>query len=123
MEKKSKCFEDLIVWQKAHKFVLNIYKETANLPKSEIFGITSQIRRSSVSIAANIVEGFKKKTYLDKAKYYNIAQGSLEETKYYLILIKDLNYFDSDYLIEDIDEISRILESYIKSVRELISKN
>jgi four helix bundle protein len=96
---KSKSFEDVILWQKAHKFVLSIYKMTSDFPTSEIYGITSQIRRSAVSIPANFAEGFQKKSNTDKLRYYNIAQGSINETKYYLILIKDLNYFDTTILI------------------------
>ena len=80
MERKpAKNFEDLIVWQKAHKFVLMVYKYTSNFPNSEIYGLTSQFRRAAISIPANIAEGFKKKGKADKAHFLNIAQGSLGE--------------------------------------------
>ena len=88
----AKVFQNLIVWQKAHQFVLSMYGFSQNFPKTEMYGLTSQTRRSAISIPANIAEGFKKKTKPDKIKYMNIAQGSLEECRYYLILAKDLGY-------------------------------
>jgi four helix bundle protein len=89
---KSKTFEDLDMWKKAHEFVLKVYKVTENFPKTEIYGLTSQFRRASVSIAANIAEGYKKKGKADKLRFYNIAQGSLEECRYFIILSKDLKH-------------------------------
>lgn len=80
--KPAKTFEDLIVWQKAHQFVLLTYKYTSSFPQEERYGLTSQYRRAAVSIAANISEGFKKRGKADKARFMNIAQGSLEECKY-----------------------------------------
>ena len=91
-QKPSQRFEDLIVWQKAHAFVLALYQATACFPPHEQFGLRSQMRRAAVSIPANIAEGFVKQTKPDKAKFYNIAQGSLEEVRYYLILSRDLKY-------------------------------
>ena len=88
----AKSFQDLVVWQKAHQFVLSVYRQSASFPEYEIYGVTSQLRRAAVSVPANIAEGFKKKTKPDKAKYMNIAQGSLEESRYYLILAEDLGY-------------------------------
>ena len=91
MERKaSKSFEDLVVWQKAHSFVLAIYDSNATFPKQELYGLVSQLRRAAVSIPANIVEGFKKRGRADKARFMNIAQGSAEECRYYLILSTDL---------------------------------
>ncbi len=78
----AKNFQDLIVWQKAHQFVLLVYRYSETFPKMELYGLISQLRRAAVSIAANIVEGFKKKTKPDKVRYLNIAQGSLEECRY-----------------------------------------
>ena len=117
MEIKAKNFQDLIVWQKAHQFVLNVYKITKNFPKEEMYGLTSQFRRAAVSIAANIAEGFRKNGKLDKLRFYNIAQGSLEECRYYLILIKDLEYADSSPLIGLSEEVSKILNSYSEKIR------
>ena len=76
----AKSFFDLIVWQKAHKYVLQIYEFTNGFPKTEIFGLSSQYRRSAISIAANIAEGFKKRGIKDKARFMNIVQGSIEES-------------------------------------------
>lgn len=75
--KPAKEFQDLIVWQKAHQFVLNVYQLSDSFPKSEIYGLTSQIRRSAVSVPANIAEGFKKKSKADKARFMNIARDLL----------------------------------------------
>jgi len=111
-----KVFKDLIVWQKAHQFVLSIYRLSENFPKGEMYGLTSQIRRAAISIPANIAEGFKKRTKPDKAKYMNIAQGSLEECRYYLILVKDLGYGDTSLFISQLEEVSKLLEGYTNSI-------
>jgi len=108
----AKSFEQLIVWQKAHQFVLGVYRLTENFPSKEIYGLTSQLRRAAVSIPANIAEGFKKRGRADKVRFMNIAQGSLEECRYYLILTKDLNYGDISQLISQLEEVSKLLESY-----------
>ncbi len=112
----AKDFQDLIVWQKAHQFVLSIYRLSDNFPKNEMYGLTSQFRRAAVSIPANIAEGFKKKTNPDKAKYMNIAQGSAEECRYYLILAKDLGYVDTLQLMSQLEEVSKLLEAYTSSI-------
>lgn len=112
----AKRFQDLVVWRKAHKFVLSVYRFSESFPKNELYGLTSQLRRSAVSIPANIAEGFKKKTRPDKARYLNIAQGSLEESRYYLILAKDLNYGDSSQLMNQLEEVSKLIEAYLSSI-------
>ncbi|MCP4683804.1 MAG: four helix bundle protein [Desulfobacterales bacterium] len=112
----AKSFQDLIVWQKAHQFVLSVYTYSESFPKNELYGLTSQLRRAAVSIPANIAEGFRKKTRPDKARYLNIAQGSLEECRYYLILSKDLNYGDNLMLKNQIEEVSKLLEAYLSSI-------
>ena len=114
LTKGAKTFQDLIVWQKAHQFVLAIYTATKNFPPDERFGLTSQIRRASVSIPANIAEGFSKKTKADKARFYNISKSSLEEVRYYLILSRDLGYTANSNLFTQLEEISRLLHSYTK---------
>jgi four helix bundle protein len=113
---KVKSFEDLNVWKKSHQLVLRIYKMTTDLPDEEKFGLVSQMRRAAVSIAANIAEGFKKRGLRDKVNFYNIAQASLSELKYYLILVRDLNYV-SEFgdCKERIDEIGRMLTGLINS--------
>ena len=112
----AKTFQDLLVWQKAHQFVLAIYPFTEQFPKTEIYGLTSQLRRAAVSIPVNIAEGFKKKSKRDKARFLNIAQGSLEECRYYLILVSDLNYGNSQKLHKLLEEISKLLEAYIRAI-------
>lgn len=110
-------FENLLVWQKAHEFVLLVYKSTSTFPKIETYGLTSQFRRASVSIAANIAEGFKKKGKKDKLRFYNISQGSLEECRYYIRLSKDLNYLeDNSKLKLLLEDTSRLLNAYYKAI-------
>ena len=94
MRTPAKKFEDLVVWQKAHQFVLATYRLSRTFPRSETYGLSSQFRRAAVSVAANIAEGFRKRGKADKLRFYNIAQGSIEESRYYLILVKDLEYGD-----------------------------
>jgi four helix bundle protein len=115
--KKAKKFIDLVVWQKAHKLVIRIYRLSKTFPRGEIFGLTSQLRRAAVSVPANIVEGFKRATVPDKLRHYNIAQGSLEEVRYYLILSQDLEYAQTIELMEDLEEVSRLLEAFMKSLK------
>lgn len=86
---KSKSFKDLIVWQRAHALVLSVYELTKRFPREEIFCLTHQYRRAAISITANIVEGYRKRTKPEKIRLLNIAQGSLEECKYYALLPKD----------------------------------
>ena len=113
----AQSFQDLLVWQKTHQFVLQVYKMTEQIPDSEKFGLTSQFRRAAISIAANIAEGFKKQGKLDKIRFYNISQGSLEECKYYLILAQDLNYSNTSELNNHLEEVGRLLSGLIRSIR------
>lgn len=115
---RAERFEDLEVWKKAHKLVLHIYRQTRDFPKEEKFGLVSQMRRVAVSIPANLAEGFKKRTSKDKSNFYNIAQGSLEELRYYLILAKDLGYLgDNQDLLNSVEEIGKMLYGLIKSIQ------
>lgn len=109
-------FQELIVWQKAHQFVLGVYIYTKSFPKEEIYSLTSQFKRAAISIAANIAEGYKKKGKADKARCMNIAQGSLEECQYYLILSKDLGYGENTDLANLLKEVSKMLESYMSKI-------
>jgi four helix bundle protein len=118
IRKPAKSFRDLVVWQKAHQLVLSVYKMTRNFPKEELYCLTPQIRRSTTSIAANIAEAFKKKSAADKVRILNIAQGSLSETEYFLILVQDLEYADVQKLMKDADEVGRILDAYMKSIKK-----
>jgi four helix bundle protein len=112
----AKTFQDLIVWQKAHQLVLNIYRFSDGFPQKEIYNLTSQLRRASISIPANIAEGFKKSGDADKARFLNIAQGSLEEVRYYLILAEDLGYGKTEELKNKLDEVGRLLFAYRKAI-------
>jgi four helix bundle protein len=112
----AKSFLQLIVWQKAHQFVLGVYRFTDVFPRAEIYGLTSQLRRAAVSIPANIAEGFKKRGRADKVRFLNIAQGSLEECRYYLILANDLNYGDISNLQPQLEETSKLLATYVAKI-------
>jgi len=112
----ARTFRELIVWQKAHQFVLDIYKLAKAFPRDELYGLTSQLKRAAVSIPANIAEGFKKRGRADKARFLNIAHGSLEECRYYLILAQDLGFGDTQQLSEHLEEVSRLLTSYTRAV-------
>lgn len=112
----ARTFADLVVWQKAHDFVLAVYKLTASFPKHELYGLASQMRRAAVSIAANIAEGFRKRGKADKARFMNTAEGSVDESHYYLILARDLKYAETEKLIIELSEVSRLLNSYARAI-------
>jgi len=116
MREPAKRFEDLVVWQKAHQLVLAVYRLTQSFPRSEIYGLTSQFRRAAVSIAANIAEGFRKRGRADKIRFLNIAQGSLEESRYYLMLSNDLGYGDVSGPTRLLEEVSKLLEAYMRAI-------
>ena len=105
-------FEELSVWQKSHQLVLRVYKMTAGFPKTETFGLAAQMRRASVSVPANIAEGFKRRGRSDKARMLNISQASLEELRYYFILAKDLGYAATEGENAAVDEVARMLAAY-----------
>lgn len=112
-------FEQLDVWQAAHKLVVQVYKIAESLPSSQRFGLVSQMQRSAVSVPANIAEGFKRRTLPDKCHFYNMAQSSLEELRYYFILCRDLGYkLDYELVASQADQIGRMLTGLIRSVRE-----
>lgn len=97
--------------------VLTIYRLTKSFPTQEQYGLISQIRRSIVSVPANIAEGFRRLKKPDKARFLNIAQGSLEEVRYYMILSKDLGYLSNgDQIMMQIEEVGRLLEGYYKGL-------
>ena len=109
-------FTDLIVWQKAHAFVMAVYRITAAFPKRELYGLTSQFRRASVSVPANIAEGFRKQGAADKARFLNTAEGPLQECRYYLILAGDLGYETNNELASLAEEVSKLLHAYRRSI-------
>lgn len=116
MARPAKSFTDLLLWQKSHALVLEIYKLTRQLPKEELFGLTSQMRRAAVSVPANIAEGFKRRGKSDKARHMNIAQGSLEELQYYLLLCADLSYLPARAVGDRANEVGRMLTSYAQQI-------
>lgn len=116
MRQPAKSFEDLLVWQKSHQFVLAVYRLTKEFPKAEMYGLTSQFRRAATSIPANIAEGFKRRGHAGKVRFMNIAQGSLEESRYYLLLTRDLEYGDVKPLLPQAEEISKLLGSYARAI-------
>ena len=116
-------FEDLIVWQKAHQFVLATYKLTENFPQKEIYGLTSQFRRAAMSVPANIAEGYKKTGKADKLRFLNTAQGSLEECRYYLILTRDLKYGEVQSLVLMAEETGKLLQGYSAAIRRRMLLN
>jgi len=119
--KPAEKFQDLVVWQKAHALVLSVYRMTSTFPKSELFGLTSQMRRSAVSVPANIAEGFKKKSKPDKARVMNISEASLEELRYYFILAEDLGYAASAAEVASAEEVARMLGAYIRTILSSVS--
>lgn len=118
MRALAKSFTDLEVWQKAHAFVLAVYRLTATFPAEERLGLSSQFRRAAVSIAANIAEGFRKYTPADKSRFLNTAEGSLEECRYYCILAQALGYGNTEQPREALNAVAAQLAAYIRRLRE-----
>jgi len=117
-----KSFEDLEVWKIGKEITLQIYKLTQNFPKDEIFGMTSQIRRAASSVPANIAEGFGRYHYLDKAKFYLNARGSLYELKSHLLISKELGFVkegDYDAILRTIEELAVAINNLINKTRKL----
>ncbi|HVH88201.1 MAG TPA: four helix bundle protein [Terriglobales bacterium] len=113
-------FRNLTVWQKAHAVTLDIYKATASFPQSELYGLTSQIRRSCISIGSNISEGCGRVGETEKARFLQIALGSESELEYQLILAQDLGFLIADIaqdLSERVRDVGRMLTSLIGKVR------
>ena len=116
ISKPARTFQDLLVWQKAHRFVLEVYALTAAFPKQETYGLSLQIRRAAVSIPANIAEGFRRRGKADKARFMNMAEGSVEECRYYSILAKDLGYGNTETLAASLAEVRRLLNAYAAAI-------
>ena len=113
-----KSFRDLKVWRKAHELVLHIYRMTKKYPPDEKYGLASQMRRSALSVAANIVEGFRRISAKESLRFYDIANASLEELRYEVQVARDLEYIMADDLRaanEKLEEVSKMLNSWIRS--------
>jgi len=115
-----KTFTEMPVWQKAHQLSVDVFQLTIGLPKSEDYGLTSQIRRSSNSIAGNIAEGFGRNTNKDKANFYIIARGSAYETQNHLLYGNKVGYFEAEktnQLIKDLDNVTHDINKIINSFK------
>ena len=121
-QNSAKSFADLFVWQKAHDFVKEIYLLSEKFPKTEMYGLTSQLRRAAVSIPANIAEGFGRHTLKDKMRFLTISKGSLEECRYYLILANDINYAKTDGCMEKLEALSKILNSSTSKLSRIFDR-
>ena len=112
----ARSYRDLEMWRKAHAFVKQGYRLTAGFPREEMFGLTAQLRRAAVSIAANIAEGFRKRSAAEKARFLSIAQGSADECDYYLLLSAELGYGRSTEAEHLLEETCRLLTSYSSAI-------
>ena len=112
----ARSFRDLVVWQKAHELVLAVYRFTESFPERETYGLAHQMRRAAVSLPAHIAEGFGKRSQAEKARFLNIAEGWLEECRYYCILAHDLGYGQTESLMDTLEEASRLLNAYARAI-------
>jgi four helix bundle protein len=120
-QSKVTSFRDLHAWQKGHALAINIYTITQDFPSSEQFGLTNQIRRSSVSVTSNIAEGFSRKSRKDKQHFYQIALGSLTELQSQLDIAHDINYLNKEIYVsvsEMTDVVHKLLNGLIKSAED-----
>lgn len=114
-------FRDLKVWQKAHELVLSIYRMSVKFPPEERYGLVSQMRRAVISVAANIVEGFRRISAKESLRFYDIANASLEEVRYEVQISFDLRYITKEEFLlanEKLEEVSKMLNSWIRSQRK-----
>jgi len=119
-----KSFTDLNAWQEGHKLVILVYQITKKFPKEEIFGLTSQMRRSAVSITSNIAEGFGRQSYKDRLKFYYQAHGSLTELKDQIFVAKDIGYLvskDFKALYEQANITHRFLQGFMSVTKRIIN--
>jgi four helix bundle protein len=121
---KIKSFEDLMIWQRSHLIVVKLYQITNEFPREELYGITNQIRRAAVSVPNNIAEGFGRYSTKEYIQYLIQARGSLHEVRYLVMLSKNLDYISAEnetYLINEINEIGKMLNGMIHSLRKRLS--
>ncbi len=119
-DNKTKSFKDLVVWQKAHAFVLNIYQQVKIFPEDHQAIVGDMLCESATAIATNIVGGYKKKDREEKLLFLTTAQEALEECRYYITLATDLNLFDTfqaEELENSLNEVSYLLNSYARSIK------
>ena len=119
-----KKFVDLDLWQVAHQLSLTVYRLTCRFPKHEVYGLTSQMRRCAVSVPSNVAEGWGRRSTKDFLRHLAIANGSLEELRYFLILARDLDYCAYDdiaALNADVDRIAAMITALEKSLQKRLS--
>ena len=120
MQDKIKNFTDLVVWQRGHKLIINIYKITEKFPKKETFGLVDQLRRAGVSFTSNLAEGFGRDKMNDKSHFYTMALSSLYEIQNQLFIARDIGYIEAKecgILLDECVEISKMSTTLIKKVR------
>jgi len=110
-------FTELLVWQKACELVVRVYEFSGLFPSSEAFALTSQLRRAAVSVTSNIAEGFGRRSRREKLRFLDIARGSLEECRNDLLVAEKLNYGDASKTMAKLEETSRLLYRYERSIR------
>ncbi|MFA6518262.1 MAG: four helix bundle protein [Candidatus Shapirobacteria bacterium] len=123
METEQNSFENLRVWQLSHQLTVEVYKATKTFPPEEKYSLTDQVKRSSSSVATNIVEGNERQTKKEYIQFLYTSKGSLAETKYHLLLAKDLGYIkilEYNHLIEMSNQIGKMLNSLIKYLKSKI---
>lgn len=119
MEREIKSFRDLIIWQRGIDLVKDVYKETRNFPKEELYGLTNQIRRSAISIPSNISEGHIRQHRAEFRQFLNIALGSLAELETQIIIARELNYLaieTSKNLIEEMSSLGKMIRGLMKKL-------
>ena len=117
---KDEGYRRLMVWQKAHELAMEVYVATKGFPKEEMFGITSQMRRATLSVPANIVEGYARSSQKEKLQFYTIARGSLTELEYFIDFSTEFGYLSEEQhqkLKTSREEVGRLLHGFIKSLK------
>jgi len=118
-------FTDLEVWKVGHELVLEIYKITKDFPKSETYGLISQLRRSASSVTSNIAEGFSRYSFKDKIRFYYNARSSISESQNHIIISRDVGYIDQDQariLLEQTKQIRKLLSGLIRSTSKQLPR-
>ena len=126
IDTKITTFTDLEVWQEGHKLVLMIYQETKSFPKEEIYGLISQLRRSSVSVTSNIAEGFGRYSYQEKLRFYYMAHGSLTELQNQLLIARDVGYLSQERfqkIAAQTISAHKLLNAFISSTKQLVQNS
>ena len=124
--RKIEKFTDLVAWKESHKLVLEVYKVTERFPKNEMFGLSNQMRRCSVSIVSNIAEGFSRATFKDKNQFLQMALGSVTELQSQLIISRDLKYINADEFKKIADKTvlsHKLINGLIKGNKNKINNN